>query len=211
MSLVRATKLKIASASTALFLASLIGCQAFSYSASETEEAKDIINYLDQVLDATHKYAVDNGSLPPITLDTDANFGYLNINNLIENPGLETWQGPYLPFDDTWIGGDQYISHPDYIATQILLKEKDSSWVRGSSETGCQPSSEACSLAACIWLVPLRAAQEVNHMIDGEMITTDSDDAGTIRFEKALVGSLVCKIGGEYPLPSNIKLENEKS
>lgn len=201
MSLVRVTKLKIAVASAALIAASLLGCQAFSSNVSETEEAKLIINYLDQVLEATRQYAVDNGSLPPITLDTDANYGYLNINNLIENPGLSTWQGPYLPFEDTWIGGDQYISHPDYIATQILLKEKDSSWVRGSSETGCQPSSEACSLAACIWLVPLGAAHEANHMIDGEMNTADSDAKGTIRFEKALVGSLVCKIGDDYPLP----------
>ena len=201
MSLVRVTKLKMAVASAALIVASLLGCQAFSSNVSETEEAKLIINYLDQVLDATHQYVLDNGSLPPITLDTDANFGYLNVNNLIENPGLSTWQGPYLPFDDTWIGGDQYISHPDYIATQILLKEKDSSWVRGSSETGCQPSSEACSLAACIWLVPLGAAQEVNHMIDGELNTADSDAKGTIRFEKAMVGSLVCKIGDDYPLP----------
>jgi hypothetical protein len=195
------TKLKIAVASTALIVASLLGCQAFSSNASETEETKLIIHYLDQVLDATHQYAVDNGGLPPITLDTDANFGYLNINNLIENPGLSTWQGPYLPFEDTWIGGDQYISHPDYIATQILLKEKDGSWVRGSSETGCQPSSEACSLAACIWLVPLGAAQEINHMIDGEMNMADSDAEGTIRFEKAIVGSLVCKIGDDYTLP----------
>lgn len=201
MPLVRVTKLKIAAASTALIVASLLGCQAFSSNVSETEEAKLIIHDLDQVLDATHQYAVDNGGLPPITLDTDANFGYLNINNLIENPGLSTWQGPYLPFEDTWIGGDQYISHPDYIATQILLKEKDSSWVRGSSETGCQPSSEACSLAACIWLVPLGAAQEINHMIDGEMNMADSDAEGTIRFEKAIVGSLVCKIGDDYPLP----------
>nr|WP_225312979.1 type II secretion system protein [Vibrio fortis] len=201
MSLVRVTKLKIAVASTTLILASLLGFQAFSSNVSETEEAKLIINYLDQILDATHQYAIDNGSLPPITLDTDANFGYLNINDLVENPGLSTWQGPYLPFDDTWIGGDQYISHPDYIAAQILLKEKDSSWVRGSSETGCQPSSEACSLAACIWLVPLGAAQEVNHMIDGELNTADSDAKGTIRFEKAMVGSLVCKIGDDYPLP----------
>jgi hypothetical protein len=195
------TKLKIAVASTALIVASLLGCQAFSSNASETEETKLIIHYLDQVLDATHQYAVDNGGLPPITLDTDANFGYLNINNLIENPGLSTWQGPYLPFEDTWIGGDQYISHPDYIATQILLKEKDGSWVRGSSETGCQPSSEACSLAACIWLVPLGAAQEINYMIDGEMNMADSDAEGTIRFEKAIVGSLVCKIGDDYTLP----------
>lgn len=127
MSLVRVTKLKIAVASTTLILASLLGFQAFSSNVSETEEAKLIINYLDQILDATHQYAIDNGSLPPIALDTDANFGYLNINNLVENPGLSTWQGPYLPFDDTWIGGDQYISHPDYIAAQILLKEKDSS------------------------------------------------------------------------------------
>lgn len=201
MPLVRVRKLKIAVASTALIVASLLGCQAFSSNASETEETKLIIHYLDQVLDATHQYAVDNGGLPPITLDTDANFGYLNINNLIENPGLSTWQGPYLPFEDTWIGGDQYISHPDYIATQILLKEKDSSWVRGSSETGCQPSFEACSLAACIWLVPLGAAQEINHMIDGEINMADSDAEGTIRFEKAIVGSLVCKIGDDYPLP----------
>jgi hypothetical protein len=195
------TKLKIAVASAALIVASLLGCQAFSSNVSEAEEAKLIINYLDQVLDAMHHYAVDNGNLPPITLDTDANYGYLNINNLIENPGLSTWQGPYLPFEDTWIGGDQYISHPGYIATQILLKEKDSSWIRGSSETGCQPSSEACSLAACIWLVPLGAAQEVNYIIDGELNTADSDAKGTIRFEKTMVGSLVCKIGDEYPLP----------
>jgi hypothetical protein len=85
------TKLKIAAASTALIVASLLGCQTFSSNVSETEEAKLIIHDLDQVLDATHQYAVDNGGLPPITLDTDANFGYLNINNLIENPGLSTW------------------------------------------------------------------------------------------------------------------------
>ena len=65
MSLVRVTKLKIAVASAALIVASLLGCQAFSSNESETEEAKLIVNYLDQVLDAAHQYAVGKGHTYP--------------------------------------------------------------------------------------------------------------------------------------------------
>ncbi|MEZ9452784.1 type II secretion system protein [Vibrio splendidus] len=169
---------------------------------SRVDEAKFLIGQLNIVLDAAEQYSRDNGSLPPITSDTDTNFGYLNINHLIENPGLSTWKGPYLSFDDTWIGGDQYIDHPDYIATQLLLKEKDSLWVRGSSETGCESSSSTCSVAACIWLVPTKVAQEINHIVDGSSSIESSDATGKVRYDKAFGGALICMIGDDYPMPS---------
>lgn len=161
-----------------------------------------MIGQLNTVLDAAEQYSHDNGSLPPITSDTDTNFGYLNINHLIENPGLSTWQGPYLPYGDTWIGGDQYIDHPDYIATQLLLKEKGSQWARGSSETGCESSSATCSLAACIWLVPTKVAQEINQIIDGNTDIESSNTTGKVRYDKAFGGALICMIGDDYPMSS---------
>ena len=173
-----------------------------SVNISRVDEAKFIIGQLNAVLDSAKLYAHETGTLPPITSDTDPKFGYLNINNLIENPGLSAWQGPYLPYNDTWIGGDQYIDHPDYIATQLLIKEKGSRWVRGSSETGCNASSSACSLAACIWLVPTQVAQEINRIVDGNMSEENSDATGKIRYDNAFGGALVCMIGEDYPMPS---------
>lgn len=176
-----------------------------STNVSHSEEAKFLIGQLKAVLDSAKLYAHENGTLPPITSDTDPKFGYLNINNLIENPGLSTWQGPYLPYSDTWIGGDQYIGHPDYLATQLLLKETNSQWTRGSSETGCQSSSSACSLAACIWLVPIKVAQEINQIVDGDVSTESSDPKGKVRYDKAFWGALVCLVGDEYPIPSKVQ------
>ena len=193
-------KWKLASVSLVMLVASFLVYTQFSI--PRAHEAKLLIEQLNAVLDSAEQYVHDNGSLPPITSDTNIKFGYLNINNLIENPNLPTWRGPYLPYGDTWIGGDQYIDHPDYLATQLLLKEKDSEWVRGSSETGCESSSSACSLAACIWLVPIKVAQEINHVVDGDMSREGSDATGKIRYDKAFGGALVCMIGDDYPMPS---------
>ncbi|MBY7731286.1 type II secretion system protein [Vibrio splendidus] len=195
-------KWKLASLSLIILVATFFIYHQFGNSMSRADEAKFLIGQLNTVLDAAEQYSHDNGSLPPITSDTDTKFGYLNINHLIENPGVSTWQGPYLAFDDTWIGGDQYIDHPDYIATQLLLKEKGSQWVRGSSETGCNASSPACSLAACIWLVPTKVAQEINQIVDENMSIESSDATGKIRYDNTFGGALVCMVGDDYPMPS---------
>ncbi|UQV22861.1 type II secretion system protein [Vibrio sp. J383] len=195
-------KWKLAAFSLLMLIAAFFIYNQFGNRMSRVDDAKFLIGQLNIVLDAAEQYSRDNGSLPPITSDTDTNFGYLNINHLIENPGLSTWKGPYLPYDDTWIGGDQYIDHPDYIATQLLLKEKDSQWARGSTETGCESSSSTCSVAACIWLVPTKIAQEINHIVDGSSSIESSDLTGKIRYDKAFGGALICMIGDDYPMPS---------
>lgn len=182
----------------ALSALTLNKCAASSQ--STTQEAKALISHLDLVLDAANQYAIDNGEVFPITSDTDPAFGYLDIDRLIKNPGLDTWKGPYLSYSDTWLGGEQYIGHPDYLATQLLAKEKGSEWVRGSTPEGCSSTSEACSIAACIWIVPLAVAQEINTMIDGVNSRESSDATGMIRYDKALYGGIVCKVGGEYPV-----------
>lgn len=168
-------------------------------SQSTTQEAQALIGQLDMVLEAAHQYAIDNGESLPITSYTNPAYGYLDIDRLIKNPGLDTWQGPYLSYSDTWIGGEQYIGHPDYLATQLLAKEEGSEWVRGSTPEGCSSTSQACSIAACIWIVPLAVAQEINTMIDGVNSQQSSDATGAIRYDKALYGGIVCKVGGEYP------------
>lgn len=195
-------KWKLASFSLLMLIAAFFIYNQIGNRISRVDEATFLIGQLNTVLDAAEQYSHDNGSLPPITSDTDTNFGYLNINHLIENPGLSTWQGPYLPYGDTWIGGDQYIDHPDYIATQLLLKEKGSQWARGSSETGCESSSATCSLAACIWLVPTKVAQEINQIIDGNTDIESSNTTGKVRYDKAFGGALICMIGDDYPMSS---------
>ena len=195
-------KWKLASFSLLMLIAAFFIYNQIGNRISRVDEATFLIGQLNTVLDAAEQYSHDNGSLPPITSDTDTNFGYLNINHLIENPGLSTWQGPYLPYGDTWIGGDQYIDHPDYIATQLLLKEKGSQWARGSSETGCESSSATCSLAACIWLVPTKVAQEINQIIDGNTDIESSNTTGKVRYDKAFGGALICMIGHDYPMSS---------
>ena len=195
-------KWKLASFSLVLLVVAFYLNHQLGNSMSRVDEAKFLIGQLNTALDAAEQYSHDNGSLPPIISDTDPSFGYLNINHLIENPNLPTWQGPYLPYDDTWIGGDQYIDHPDYIATQLLIKEKGSRWIRGSSETGCSASSSACSLAACVWLVPTKVAQEINRIVDGNTSEQNSDATGKIRYDNAFGGALVCMIGDDYPMPS---------
>ncbi|NOJ11454.1 type II secretion system protein [Vibrio splendidus] len=195
-------KWKLASFSLLMLIAAFFIYNQIGNRISRVDEATFLIGQLNTVLDAAEQYSHDNGSLPPITSDTDTNFGYLNINHLIENPGLSTWQGPYLPYGDTWIGGDQYIDHPDYIATQLLLKEKGSQWARGSSETGCESSSATCSLAACIWLVPTKVAQEINQIVDGNTDIESSNTTGKVRYDKAFGGALICMIGDDYPMSS---------
>jgi len=47
-----------------------------------------LINQLKMVLQAANQYERDIGQVLPITSDTAPVFGYLNIDNLIKDPGL---------------------------------------------------------------------------------------------------------------------------
>ena len=169
-----------------------------AYATSNEEKAAALISDLNELLNAAEQYAVDNGEVLSITSDTDTSYGYLKIDNLITNPNLPHWKGPYVSYKDYWYGGEQYIDHPTYNAAQLLSKE-DGEWIRGSSADGCKKSSPSCSIAACIWLVPGDVAQQINFQIDGIYNKEDSDAVGKIRYDNGVFGGLVCMIGGQYP------------
>ncbi|MRI31841.1 hypothetical protein EOPP23_02375 [Endozoicomonas sp. OPT23] len=169
-----------------------------SYAATSSESAR-LINDLRSMLSAAEQYTSDTGEVLTITSDTDPSYGYLKIDHLIKNPGTSNWQRPYLPYQDYWYGGEQYIDHPVYNAAQLLVKEDGTDWVRGSTPDGCKKSSPSCSISACIWLVPGDLAQQVNYEVDGVFSKEDSDADGKLRYENGLFGGIVCLTGGSYP------------
>ncbi|WP_245662912.1 type II secretion system protein [Endozoicomonas arenosclerae] len=158
-----------------------------------------MISDLNLLLNAAEEYRKDTGEVLQVTSDTDPAYGYLKIDHLISNPGKAGWNGPYLPYKDYWLGGEQYVDHPVYNAAQLLSKEEGTEWVRGSTPEGCRKSSPSCSIAACIWLVPGDLAQQVNFEIDGVFNKASADPVGRIRYENGLFGGIVCMIGGQYP------------
>ncbi|MGY0216419.1 type II secretion system protein [Endozoicomonadaceae bacterium StTr2] len=177
-------------------------CLVFGKSAHAVDiddKANAVINDLKAMLGAAEQYQKDTGEALEITADTDPSYGYLKIDNLIINPGIPGWKGPYLPYQDYWLGGEQYIDHPVYNAAQLLSKEDGTDWVRGSSPDGCRKSSPSCSVSACIWLMPGDITRRVNFEIDGVNDQQDSDSAGIVRYDNGLLGGIVCLTGGQYP------------
>lgn len=162
----------------------------------ENEESSDVIliNEFNTVLKALQQYTADTGEVLPITDDTKTEYGYLKIDNLIKDPGLLNWKGPYLSYEDDWRHKEQYLSHPEYSAIQIQAKQRGE-WARGSFANGCKQSSEACDIGVCIWSVPEDLIRKVNYKVDGVMIETDKDLNGLIRFDSGII----CLKGGNYP------------
>lgn len=167
---------------------------AFTSKEATQENEVTLLNELNTILAAAQQYTADTGEVLPITDDTKIEYGYLKIDNLIKNPGLANWKGPYINYKDDWRGKEQYLAHPVYSAVQIQAKQQGE-WARGSSANGCRQSSEACDIAACIWSVPEDLIRKVNFKVDGVMKETDKDFDGLVRYD----GSIVCLKGGSYP------------
>lgn len=168
---------------------------------SVADAADRVIADLKKVLDAHSRYREDTGEVLPVTSDTRPVFGYLKIDNLVEDPGLKNWQGPYLPYKTDWRGRSQYLSHSQYSGIQLQAKQTGE-WARGSMANGCKQSSPSCTIAACIWRVPIRLAQEINHRIDGVRSTGNIDLTGNIRYESGTIlftHGIVCLKGEAYP------------
>ncbi|CAM3581153.1 type II secretion system protein [Parendozoicomonas haliclonae] len=182
-------------------LASLTAAIALStavYSTEQDDTPTTVIKELQQMLSAAKQYETDTGKVLQITADTDPAFGYLKIDDLIIDKGLPGWKGPYLPYNNDWFGKGQYVAHPDYIAAQLLVKEKVE-WIRGSSPDGCKQSSPSCAISACIWLVSGETAKEINTRIDGIHNQEDEDAVGKVRYDIGLLGGIVCLTGDDYP------------
>ncbi|RTZ17787.1 type II secretion system protein [Vibrio aquaticus] len=161
-------------------------------------EQQQVVEELQSMLNAAVQYQKDTGQPLPITSDTDVAFGYLAIDDLIEDPGIEGWQGPYLPYNNDWFGFEQYVSHPDYIAAQLLAKE-EVEWSKGSTPEGCSETSSSCRMSACIWSVPEAVAKGINEQLDGVINDSEVDKTGMVRFEGGLVW-IVCMVGDDYSL-----------
>ena len=192
-------KAAIKSAGNMLIVSLWLGISSVSYATNHTEKATVVINDLQKLLSAAEQYAEDTGEELTITSDTDPAYGYLKIVHLIANPGIPGWKGPYIPYKDYWLGGEQYIDHPVYNAAQLLSKEDGTDWVKGSSPDGCRKSSGSCSISACIWLMPGETTRQVNVQIDGVDSKADSDSAGRVRYDNGMFGGIVCLTGGKYP------------
>ncbi|NOH78680.1 type II secretion system protein [Vibrio sp. RE86] len=179
-------------------LTSLFSLACWSVQANESvmDEQQQVVEELKAMLQAVTEYQQDTGRTLPITPDTDVEYGYLAIDYLIEDPGIEGWNGPYLPYNNDWFGFEQYVSHPDYIAAQLLAKQ-DTQWSKGSTPEGCDANSESCNVAACIWSVPEEVAKGINKQFDGVLNGGEVDNTGTVRFEGGLVW-IVCMTGQSY-------------
>lgn len=179
-------------------LTSLLPLACWSVQANESvmDEQQQVVEELQAMLHAVTEYQQDTGRTLPITPDTNVEYGYLAIDYLIEDPGIEGWNGPYLPYNNDWFGFEQYVSHPDYIAAQLLAKQ-DTQWSKGSTPEGCDANSESCKVAACIWSVPEQVAKGINKQFDGVLNDSEVDNTGIVRFEGGLVW-IVCMTGQSY-------------
>ncbi|WP_099608460.1 hypothetical protein [Vibrio coralliilyticus] len=166
----------------------------------DSTEQEQVTRELEAMLNAAKQYQLDTGRALEITPDTNVEYGYLAIDNLIEDPGIEGWNGPYLPYSNDWFGFEQYVSHPEYIASQLLAKE-DTEWNKGSTPEGCNENSTSCKIAACIWSVPEEVAKGINEEIDGIQSVKDVDSTGVIRYNGGSLVWIVCMTGDEYKLP----------
>ena len=180
----------------------LIALLSLSVTASEdfNTERDKVINELRAMLEAVDRYEQDTGRVLPITSDTNVEYGYLAIDYLIKDPGTKDWNGPYLPYNNDWFGFEQYLSHPDYIAAQLLVKE-EAEWSKGSTPEGCNENSTSCKIAACIWSVPEEVAKGINEKIDGVSNQADVDTQGVVRYNGGSFVWIVCMTGSKYTLP----------
>jgi hypothetical protein len=187
----------------AIFGALSVISGAALYSAIQDAEAMAVLTELEEIGKAWEAYYLDTGE----TLDfanntTPASAGFVRgkIHDLINNPGLNGWAGPYLSYpirpDDL---SDNSLVHPKYDYVYIMHLTNASDW--GDSTTlasaYCNDAADECSIWAYISGMD-EAPAGIHDLIDQKVDGGDGSTAGKFRWSNS-GGNVILKVAPLKP------------
>jgi len=122
----------------AIFGALSVISSAALYSAIQQTQATSVLSDLKEVGKAWETYYIDTSENLQKTSNDNSTGGFytLKADQLIENPGISGWSGPYLPYVKITNGMKHSIYGNIYIFT--LTNEDWSTWTTGTCTNGKQ-------------------------------------------------------------------------
>jgi len=159
----------------AIFGALSIIAGAALYSAIQNARATAMITELKEIGKAWESYYLDTGlNLPQVSSDSSTDDFYrIESLNLIEDPSVNGWQGPYLPYKKSF----SFVEHPTngYIYLWLLSSDIDwSDWTDGKCTSG-----RACS----VWVgMNKMSGTEMAKKIDEIIDESDGVNKGDFRW-----------------------------
>jgi hypothetical protein len=138
----------------AIFGALSVISGAALYSAIESSKATSLVTELNEIGKAWESYYLDTGEVPGYlsTSSADAKYYRVNLNDLIDNPGVSGWSGPYLSYEkntaDATAGN---LIHPQYGDIFIMTLNDKTDWGgSGFYSAGFCKTGEKCFVWAYI-------------------------------------------------------------
>ena len=157
----------------AIFGALSVISGAALYSAIKESKVVAMITELDNLGKATESFYIDTGSYP-VANATDI---FLNAQQLITDPGLTNWQGPYTSFV---AGTALMLDHTTYDDIALIGMNDSASAPALTGETGkcINGTSTVCDVYACI----IGISDDMKTSIDIKVDGTESATAGKFRY-----------------------------
>lgn len=155
----------------AIFGALSVISGAALYRAIQNAQATALIADLNEIGKAWESYYLDTGSQLPRASEntTDDAFYYLISNNLIVDPGLSGWKGPYLSYEP--LGG--FIKHPKYNAVSFFTLGGSLAWGGIADWTG----GKCTSGVTCSNYIMINGVASESLLTTVDEILDDSDGA----------------------------------
>jgi hypothetical protein len=161
----------------AIFGALSVISGAALYSAIKDSKATAMLTELTEVTKAWEAYLLDTGQMLPQTMtDPTKNLFYQQTTKqLVENPGVAGWSGPYVSYE---LNGD-YINHPIYNDIGFMVLDREADWA--TWEDGRCTTGKKCS----IWILMngTTNASDLIKSLDEKIDDSDGQNTGKFRYK----------------------------
>ena len=134
----------------AIFGALSVISGAALYSAIQDAEATAVLTELEEIGKAWEQYYLDTGQQLPFASSTPSDFKFNRgkIEDLVLNPGVSGWSGPYLTYNRI---SDDSLNHGKYDYIYIFAFNDDTDWGESDIyENGYCKSGDDCFIWAYI-------------------------------------------------------------
>tara|TARA_Y100000590_G_scaffold118187_1_gene135202 strand:+ start:70 stop:669 length:600 start_codon:yes stop_codon:yes gene_type:complete len=162
----------------AIFGALSVISGAALYSAIQQSKVVSLITEAQEIAKANEAYLLDTG----VYITSPSSSSNLRTGDLIVNPGVDGWKGPYLSYEDGPTANVTF-DHPVYGNIQII-RARNTDWASwASSEYRClKADAGSCVLGILVTSVPDSILKAIEENIDGSAPTGNEEFTGRFRF-----------------------------
>ena len=144
----------------AIFGALSVISGAALYSAIQEAKLVSLLTKMSEIVKGVESYMIDTGTDLPLTGNI------FDQNALLEDSGVEGWNGPYLSYEEGTVfdsGVDGLLDSDNH---SFLVRAIDDSWSTGGAVVTCS-AGQLCNLWINARKVPVNIAKAYDEKIDG--------------------------------------------